>query len=561
MGVPHIFQIFREEELKNPNIEFTNSEEELIERFEELAKKYWRGKVYLVKDEKSSIKHLRVVSQEALADISKFLSHQDRRDLIVRIPDEILFSDKDVCRAFIAGILDTDGSIMVRNKGLKRVVIEFSTKSLALANSLSFMLKRLRIPHTLSVKTIRGASQYVIMVYDEYAKKLLDLIDGWSLKAKRYKDVVTEVVKNKKCSSDINVFPVGPYLRKVRTTLGLSEEHVEEELGISSRYLYIYERNTGKTDSENLKRLYEYYRRKAIEMKRVDVITMLEKLRKLLEGDLVMEEILAIEEVEPTNDWLYDLEVEKTHLFVIGQVGWRLNHNTTLLNAIATLIPLTMKVVVVEEVREVKLPHPNVIYMVTKEGVDEIGKVTLFDLVKASLRQRPDYIVVGEIRGEEAYVLMQAISLGHGGLSTMHAEGPMSAVKRLMAPPMNIPPYLVKLLDLVIHITKVRGRGGVRRFVLSATEIADIDLRTHEPSLNTIYKVTVDIDAPDGPKSRLAIFRPEESLTLRRISDIKGIPLSRLVESVRKRTEFLKSLAKKKLSYDEVVREITMYRE
>ncbi len=248
----------------------------------------------------------------------------------------------------------------------------------------------------------------------------------------------------------------------------------------------------------------------------------------------------------------------KRSVFIVGETA---AGKTTLLNALATLIPVSMKVVVIEEVREIKLPHPNVIYMVTKEGVEGVGKVTLFDLVKASMRQRPDFIIVGEVRGEEAYVLMQAISLGHGGLSTMHAEGAVAAVKRLMAPPMNIPPYLVKLLDIVIHITKVRGRAGIKRYVLSASEITDIDLKTGEPSLNVIYKVNVDIDDPKGPKATLATFRPEESLTLKKISDIKGIPLERLLVSVKKRADFLRKLVAKNPTYDEVINAIMTYKE
>jgi len=537
---------------------FVNSDEELIRRFEKLAKKYWGGRVHLVKDKRNDVKYLRVVSQKALIDVSKLVSHQGREAFTVRVPDEILFSDKDVCRAFIAGILDTGGSVMIRDEGLRRVTIEFSTRSLALANSLSFMLKRMRILHTLKVKTVEGAPQYVILVYDVYAEKLLDMVSDWSIKAERYKDVVAEIVESEKRSPNINMFPVGSYLKKVRTALGLSEKYVEEELGMSSRYLYVYERNARMMSLENLKRLYAYYRRKAIEMRRVDVVAMLEKLRKLLEGDLFAEEVLAIEEVDPVNEWLYDLEVEDAHLFVIGQVGWRLNHNTTLLNALLTLIPMNMKIVVVEEVRELRLHHPNVTYLVARESVGSVGKVTLYDLVKSSMRQRPDFIVVGEVRGEEAYVLLQAISLGHGGACTMHAEGPLSAVKRLMAPPMNIPPYMVKLLDLIIHISKVRIRERVCRYVLSAAEIIDIDPVTQEPMLNFVYRARVD-EATGTVKRELLNLK--DSLILKKICGVRGLPITSLLEKVGKRSEFLRRFAEREYGYDEVLRLITSYRD
>ncbi len=543
---------------KSRYIGFANSDEELIKKFEELAKKYWHGSVYLVRDKRNNVMYLRVKSQKALADVSRLLLYRGKKAYTVRVPDEMMFSDKDVCRAFIAGMLDTDGSVTIRDRGLRRVTIEFSTRSLALANSLSFMLKRLRTLHTFKVRTTRGVPHYVIIVYDAYAKKLLDMVSDWSIKAKRYKDVVAEIVKSKKRSPNINIFPVGSYLRRVRTALGLSEKYVEEELGISSRYLYVYERNARKMSPENLKRLYEYYRRKAIEMRRVDVIAMLEKLRKLLYGDLFAEEVLAIEEVDPTNEWLYDLEVEDTHLFVIGQIGWRLNHNTTLLNAILTLVPINMKIVVVEEVRELRLHHPNVTYLVTREGIDTAGRVTLYDLVKSSMRQRPDYIVVGEVRGEEAYVLLQAISLGHGSACTMHAESPISAVKRLMAPPMNIPPYLVKLLDIIVHISRVKIGERVGRYVLSAAEVVDIDPETKEPKLNVIYRAYVDEALGTIRRGFLTL---KDSVVLKKISEVRGLPTSSLLVKVRRRAEFLRKFVSREYRYDEVLRLITSYRD
>jgi type IV secretory pathway ATPase VirB11/archaellum biosynthesis ATPase len=276
---------------------------------------------------------------------------------------------------------------------------------------------------------------------------------------------------------------------------------------------------------------------------------------RVLDGTEIFLE--PVEEISytPSKGWLYDIEVEGTHNFLIGQVGWRVNHNTTLLNAVATLIPLTMKLSIIEEVREINLPHPNVVYMVSREGVDTLGNVTLFDLVKTSLRQRPDYIIVGEIRGEEACVLLQAISLGHGGISTMHAEGAEAAVRRLMAPPMNVPPYMISLLDLIIHVTKLRLKEGVRRYVMSASEVREIDPRTKEPELNVVYKSAVS----DLGTVYIDRFRPEDSITLRRITQIRGLSFNTLVEKVRRRAEFLKELSKKNPTYDEVILEISKY--
>lgn len=279
--------------------------------------------------------------------------------------------------------------------------------------------------------------------------------------------------------------------------------------------------------------------------------------RKLYDSDIFLDPIREVIMLDVSDEWLYDLELENTHNFLIGQTGWRLNHNTTLLNAVATLIPLNMKIVVIEEVREIRLPHPNSVFMVTREGVEMLGNVTLYDLVKTSLRQRPDYIIVGEIRGEEAYVLLQAISLGHGGLGTMHAEGVEAAVRRLMAPPMNIPPYLMRLLDLIIHVSKVKIKGQVKRYVLTAAEISHIDPETKEPELNTIYKVGID----EEKGASIEYFSPGNSLTLKKIRDIRGMSLDTLINKIHIRAEFLRKLAEKNPSYEEAMIELTKYKD
>jgi len=244
----------------------------------------------------------------------------------------------------------------------------------------------------------------------------------------------------------------------------------------------------------------------------------------------------------------------KRSVFIVGETA---AGKTTLLNAVATLIPLNMKVVVIEEVREIRLPHPNSVFMVTREGVETLGKVTLYDLVKTSLRQRPDYIIVGEVRGEEAYVLLQAISLGHGGLGTMHAEGVEAAVRRLMAPPMNIPPYLMQLLDVIVHISKVRIGSKISRYVLTAAEISHIDPETKEPELNVIYKVSVD----EREGARLERFAPEASITLRKISEIRGLSIDTLISKVYRRADFIRRLALENPPYEEAILKLTNYRD
>ena len=245
--------------------------------------------------------------------------------------------------------------------------------------------------------------------------------------------------------------------------------------------------------------------------------------------------------------YLWTLVENKASILIIGETA---AGKTTLLNAIASFIPYNMKIVVVEEVRELNLPHPNVSYLVTKEALDSVGKVTLFDLVKAAMRQRPDYIIVGEIRGEEAYALFQAISLGHGGLSTVHADSPRSLVKRLMMKPLEIPPYMIRELHTIVHTAKVRIGGLVNRYVVEVADLVDIDDERLEPEFSTVYAMRIT------EEGITKTYNPEASYALKRISEQKGIPVDYLLNGIKKKTEFLKKAVARGLSYEEFIKEI-----
>lgn len=134
-------------------------------------------------------------------------------------------------------------------------------------------------------------------------------------------------------------------------------------------------------------------------------------------------------------------------------IGGTAAGKTTLLNALACLMKPGLKIVTVEETPELNLPHENWVQLVSRSSYgmtgSRVGEVSLFDLVKTSLRYRPDYLLVGEIRGEEAYVLFQALATGHGGMSTLHAENIEYAVKRLTSKPMEIAETYIPLMNIV----------------------------------------------------------------------------------------------------------------
>ena len=157
---------------------------------------------------------------------------------------------------------------------------------------------------------------------------------------------------------------------------------------------------------------------------------------------------------------------------VVGATG---AGKTTLLNALVTLTRLNTKLVTIEEVQEINIPHLNWTSLVSRESYaateEKAGEVGLFELVKAAMRMRPDILCVGEVRGEEAFVLFQAISTGHGGLCTLHADDSASALQRLVSEPMNVPKAFLPFLDLVFVVRRIAvptpggGFRAIRRVV------------------------------------------------------------------------------------------------
>jgi flagellar protein FlaI len=145
----------------------------------------------------------------------------------------------------------------------------------------------------------------------------------------------------------------------------------------------------------------------------------------------------------------------KMSVMIVGPTG---AGKTTALNAIACLVRPDFKMISIEEVQEINLPQENWVSTVSRTGFggDSEGEVTLYDLIKSAVRHRPALILVGEIRGEEAYVLFQALATGHGGLCTMHADDVETVIKRLTQPPMNIPQNILSLMNCVIVVKQVK---------------------------------------------------------------------------------------------------------
>ena len=196
-------------------------------------------------------------------------------------------------------------------------------------------------------------------------------------------------------------------------------------------------------------------------------------IRKFREDPLTIVDMLNLNLMDyKIAAYTWYLMQNRATAIVVGATG---AGKTTLLNALVTLTRLNTKLVTIEEVQEINIPHLNWTSLVSRESYsateERAGEVGLFDLVKAAMRMRPDILAVGEVRGEEAYVLFQAISTGHGGLCTLHADDSASALQRLVSEPMNVPKAFLPFLDLVFVVRRIAvpapggGFKAIRRVV------------------------------------------------------------------------------------------------
>jgi len=227
---------------------------------------------------------------------------------------------------------------------------------------------------------------------------------------------------------------------------------------------------------------------------------------------------------------------------------------TTALNALGCLIRPASKIITIEETAELNLSAENWVSLIARQsyglGGGNVGEVSLFDLVKATLRHRPDVLIVGEVRGQEAYVLFQALATGHGGMCTMHAENLESAVKRLTQKPMDISPAYVPLMNLVlsiqrVHLTKGTEKKAYRR-VMNSNEIADYQ------DYRTVFKWNPTKD------EQIASF--DKSVMLSSISERLGVSKKDLIEEIGRRKEVLHWMRERNIrSYKDVAAIVAEY--
>jgi len=239
----------------------------------------------------------------------------------------------------------------------------------------------------------------------------------------------------------------------------------------------------------------------------------------LLEFGTVSRKVLAFM-------WLA-IENNRSLIFAGGTAAGK----TTSMNAVSMFIPPRSKVLTIEDTRELSLYHDNWLSSVTRERMGE-SDITMYDLLRSALRHRPEYIIVGEVRGEEAITLFQAMNTGHTTFSTMHADSVQTVINRLENEPINVPRPMVTSLDILW--VQVLGRTGDERVRRAKTiaEIEGIDQRTGELDYSNTYSWNSTSDS----------FSENNSELLAEIREKRGWTQSELLEELRDRRRFLKYL-------------------
>ncbi len=173
----------------------------------------------------------------------------------------------------------------------------------------------------------------------------------------------------------------------------------------------------------------------------------------------------------------------------IISAGGTASGKTSTMNSIALFIPPACKVISIEDTREINLPHENWIAGVTRGGAEaeSEGDIDMYDLLRAALRQRPEYVLVGEVRGKETMTMFQAMATGHTTYSTMHADSVQSIVYRLENPPISIPRVLLNALNLVIIHNQLRVKDKRVRRITELVEIIGIEPLTLEIITNKVF--------------------------------------------------------------------------
>ncbi len=269
-------------------------------------------------------------------------------------------------------------------------------------------------------------------------------------------------------------------------------------------------------------------------------------IRKFTKNPWTPPQLLGFNTLSPEMlAYLWLLVQYKMNILIIGGTA---SGKTTLLNAISFFIPPEARVVSIEDTRELNLPRDNWLPSVARSatGMGNAGEIDLYALLKASFRQAPDYVIVGEVRGAEASVLFQGMASGHSSISTIHADSVETVIKRLETPPIELSPTLLNVLDSLCIMTHAIVDKHETRKLREIVEIVNVD-----PDGIAITNTPFVWNSLED-----RFYFKKESKIFEKISKRYGITKEELLEEFKIRTQVIYKLYQNKIFKFHEVQEI-----
>lgn len=222
------------------------------------------------------------------------------------------------------------------------------------------------------------------------------------------------------------------------------------------------------------------------------------------------------------------MNVRPSNIIISGGTG---SGKTTTLNTLTSFIPIEERIITIEDTLELQISQNHVIRTETRPpNIEGKGEINMNILLKNSLRQRPDRIIVGEVRSEEAITLFTALNTGHSGMGTLHANSTQETISRLMNPPMNVPTIMLNSIDFIVMQNRIfHPQKGIIRRVTEVAEVVGMDMGKIQ--LNKIY----EYDYHKDKLNYIAIT----SNSFNQIASMKGLTNKELLNELKMREDYL----------------------
>ncbi len=501
-----------------------------------------------------------------------------KKAYIVKVPEKISKSDDKIIAMFLRGLFDGDGTA---SAGLS-----CKTYSKELAEGITYLLARLGIYSYLR----NNEKEYRINIPPPYYRKYMKMIGFDSLTKKQKLQELIDKQVDFKMNIRHDRIPGAPIL-SIINKLGMPKNILMRACKVSFNRVYYttFSRSFARSllneilthkDKDKVEKEIEYIRwlldsnQEFVKVKSAEIIdneepvydielepckffiagnkpmNVFDTIRKFTKIPWTPIQLIAMNTLSPEMlAYFWILIQHKANILISGGTA---SGKTTLLNALAFFIPPEARVISIEDTREINIPRENWLPAVARTaiGVGKVGEVDLFDILKNSFRQTPDYLIVGEVRGKEAFVLFQGMASGHASISTMHADSVDTLIRRLQTPPINLSPTLVNSLDCVaVAAHAIIGKQETRR-LREVVEIVNVN-RDGTAIINTplMWDPNKDI-----------FYSKKQSKVLERISAKHGIPLEKLEKEFITRTKLLYELYKQKVfGFEDIQKIINNY--